>query len=547
MRLFRHCTAAVLALTINAAAQSPAPAPAPGEATFVVFLRGVNVGREQVNLTRSGANWIISSRGRSGPPLDFSVDRFEVKYSADWQPVELNIEAAQRGRRFHLATSFAVTTAINEITQQGITNSKNDQISARTVVLPNNFYAAYEALAARLRGVEAGSELPAYIAPQAEIKIRVKSVSTGHIAVPQGSVATTQFDLAFQNPDGALDASLTVDDRSRFVRLDIPTAALTVIREDVAGVAARPMTTRNPADGDAMIPASGFTIAATLTTPTETGRMRHPAIVLVGGSGPLDRDETIAGIPIFTQLAGALAKHGFVVVRYDKRGIGQSGGRDERATLQDYADDVLHVVRWLRKRKDVDSRRITVTGYSEGGAVAMLAASREDDIGSLVLIAAPGTTGADLLLEQQQHVLDALKAPDADRRAKIALQQKIHDAVRTEKGWEGIPPELKATADTPWFRSFLLFDPAKTLSRVKQPILIVQGGRDMQVFAHHAGRLAEVAQARKKAAPVEVAEFAGLNHLLVNAETGEVSEYPTLKERTVSSEVTDAIARWLLR
>ena len=91
----------------------------------------------------------------------------------------------------------------------------------------------------------------------------------------------------------------------------------------------------------------------------------------------MDRDEVVAGIPIFAQLAGALAKQGFVVLRYDKRGVGQSGGRSERATLQDYADDLTAAVKWLAKRKDIDPRRIAVAGHSEGGAVAMLAAARE--------------------------------------------------------------------------------------------------------------------------------------------------------------------------
>ena len=110
------------------------------------------------------------------------------------------------------------------------------------------------------------------------------------------------------------------------------------------------------------------------------------------GSGPVDRDENVAGIPIFTQLAGALAQQGYLVVRYDKRGVGQSGGRDERATIEDFAGDVLSVFEWLKKRKDVDKKAISVVGHSEGGAVAMIAGAREKDIAALVLIAAPGYT-----------------------------------------------------------------------------------------------------------------------------------------------------------
>ena len=111
MRLIRHCTAALLALSISAAAaaQTPAAAPAPGDATFIIFVRGIDGGRQQVTLARTGSNWIISSRGKSGPPLDFTIERFEVKYTNDWQPIELNLQASQRGRRLGLATSFAMT------------------------------------------------------------------------------------------------------------------------------------------------------------------------------------------------------------------------------------------------------------------------------------------------------------------------------------------------------------------------------------------------------------------------------------------------------
>src|SRR5690606_3253653 len=105
-------------------------------------------------------------------------------------------------------------------------------------------------------------------------------------------------------------------------------------------------------------------------------------------------------------------------------------------------------------RNDVDRERITVAGHSEGGAVAMIAAEKEDDIKSLVLIAAPGTKGADLVLEQQQHGLDLLNLSAEDRKAKVDIQERIQTAVLSGVGWEGIPPEYRKAADTPWFRSF---------------------------------------------------------------------------------------------
>jgi pimeloyl-ACP methyl ester carboxylesterase len=269
--------------------------------------------------------------------------------------------------------------------------------------------------------------------------------------------------------------------------------------------------------------------------------------VLVAGSGPSDRDETVAGIPVFAQLAGALAERGFMVVRYDKRGVGQSGGRTETVTLQDYADDAVAIIKWLSKRDDVDTRRLGVVGHSEGGLVAMLAAAREKKIDSLVLVATPGSTGGDLVLEQQRHQLDVLKLTDAERQQKIDLQQKVHAAVISDKGWEAIQPEVRRQADTPWFRSVLRFDPARTMPGIKQPILIVQGDLDVEVPPHHAERLADMARKRKKSPPVETVHLPGVNHLLVKATTGEVQEYPLLAEKQITPDAAAAIAEWLRR
>jgi pimeloyl-ACP methyl ester carboxylesterase len=548
MPLFRHCTIAALCFALGGAAghaQGPT-APTPGQADFLIFLAGRQVGQEQVTLSRSAGNWIITATGQLSAPVEIITSRFEAKYTSDWQPLELRVEGTLGGKPIALQTSFGVTTAVNEITQGGTTNSKTDQVSARTIILPNNFFAAYEALAVRLVGAAAGTELPAYIAPQTEIKVLVKAVTDEQLKSPAGSQSLRKYDIVFQNAAGPLAASIMVDARHRLARLDIPAAGLSVVRSDLAAVSSRPQVSRNPTDADVQIPALGFSLAGTVTTPPQVaGRLRHPAIVLVAGSGRVDREVNVAGIPIFTQLAGALAERGFVVLRYDKRGVGQSGGRDERATIQDYAEDAIAAVKWLRKRSDVDENQVAVAGHSEGGVVAMIAAARENDIESVVLIATPGTRGADLVLEQQQHGLDLLKVSDAERKAKVDLQERIQTAVLSGVGWEGLPPEYRKAADTPWFRSFLQFDPTEVMKDVRQPILIIQGDLDKQVFPHHADKLAALARARKREGRVEVVHLPGVNHLLARATTGELSEYPTLKEKVISPEIATRIAAFL--
>jgi uncharacterized protein len=122
---------------------------------------------------------------------------------------------------------------------------------------------------------------------------------------------------------------------------------------------------------------------------------------------------------------------------------------------------------------------------------------------------------------------------------------KIQAAALSGQGWEGIPPELQRQANTAWFTSFLQYNPADAMKKVNQPILIVQGDLDRQVPTAHADKLAALAKARKKAADVQVAKFATLNHLLVAAKTGEVDEYAKLESKAVAPEVSARIAEWL--
>jgi pimeloyl-ACP methyl ester carboxylesterase len=540
-----YCTAGFL---LVAAGAQPAPEPAAGRASFIVFVKGVQIGREDVDLSRGPGGWTISASGRLAPPIDLTTKRFEVRYGTDWQPIELKLDASFRGQTIGLNSSFGVTTAINEITQQDKTTSKTDQISARTIVMPNNHFAAYEALAVRLAGASTGDELRAYIAPQAEIPIRVGEIAAETIRTPERALPVRRIRLTFQNPGGGLDADLWVDDKRRLARLEIPSVSLQVVRDELATVSARRETASHPGDEPVNIPAAGFTLAATVTqppAPAAAERMKQPVIVLLGGAGGTDRDETISGVPVLAGLAGSLADAGFVVARYDKRGVGQSGGRLESATLADFAEDARAVIKYLGKRKDVDPRRIAVAGYGEGGSVALIAASREKSITAVVLIAAVGTTGAELILEQQRHVLERSNAPEAEKQQKIELQKTIQQAVITGTGWDAVAPELRKQADTTLFKSLLQFDPASIVPRVRQPILIVQGALDTHVPPHHATRLGELANARKKAPKTEVLVVDGVNHLLIPAKTGEADEYDQLTDKKVSPKVVDPIVEWL--
>jgi hypothetical protein len=230
--------------------------------------------------------------------------------------------------------------------------------------------------------------------------------------------------------------------------------------------------------------------------------------------------------------------------------VGRSGGRTENATIDEYADDVVRAINWLKRRDDIDDRRISVLGYAEGGPVAMLAAAREDDIKAVALVNAPGRSGREVTIEQQLHLLSRMNLPEAERSARTALQYRIIDAAMTGKGWETISPEVRGQADTNWFRSWLQFEPAAAFRRMDQPVLIVHGALDKETPPAHADLLATLSIQRDDDLPPAYTQkviVPAVNHLLVTAETGEVDEYGTLDTLAVSADVSAAIAEWLGR
>lgn len=541
--------AAPLATSLSGQAPRPAQAPRPGlvgAESYVVFVAGRAMGREEVAVSRQADGWVVRGSSRVSPPIATTVQTVAVVYDAAWRPRSLSLAGTVQDLAVGLETTFGDGKATNTLTEAGQTTEKIDIVSADAIVLPNVFFGSYAALAARLTGATPGAELKAYIAPQAEIPVVVTAVADERIETPKRTFIAKRYSLLFKNPGGEVNVSLWAESSGAFVRLSVPAQTLEVVREDVASAASRMSAFSIEGDEAVRVPANGFNLAATLTKPA-SARGPLPAVVLIGGSGPADRDGTIAGIPVLGQVARDLVRAGLVVVRYDRRGVGQSGGRAETATIIDYAEDARAVVTWLRKsrRKDVDRRRIAVLGHSEGAWIAMQLAATEKEVAALVMVSAASDTGGALVLEQQQHLLDVMEVDADEKQEKAELQTRINAAATGNGTWEDIPPELRAQAETPWFASYLSFDPAELMEDVRQPLLLVQGERDTQVPPRHADALAELARARKREAPVEVVRVPGVNHLLVPAATGEVSEYATLSTAQVSPEATAAMARWL--
>lgn len=547
--------AVTVLLTWNGASQrsafaQPAPAQSPAAAPahkFNIYLQSRLIGTEEMSVARTPQGWTITGSGSIGAPLDVVSRHLEIKYDADWKPLEVDIDAIVKNQPATLRTVVRDGSATTQFSGRfGTTEEHVDKIDPQAVLLPDPFFSPYQAVSARLQTAAPGSVLPLYAAPAGAVLATVGESTTERIDTAERLIVAKRTRLSLQPSSGPqVTAEVWGDEEGRLLRLTVAAQSLDVVREDIGSVASRRVTMVRPNDESVRIPANGFTLAATISKPTGDGAAKRPAIVLVGGSGPTDRDEITFNIPVFGHLANGLADAGFFVLRYDRRGVGQSGGRPESATLADYAEDLRAVMRFLAERKDVDRKRIAALGYGDGAWTALLAASQEDRIGAVVLVAGAGINGADFNIERVTAAVNRSARSEADKQATIELQRKIQNAVMTGKGWEEIPPQLRRQADVPWFQSFLAFDPAKPMKDVDQPVLVLQGQLDAEVALVQADRLGELARARKRKVTTDVVKVPGVNHLLVAAQTGAIAEYPSLSDKPVAPAVFESIGSWL--
>jgi pimeloyl-ACP methyl ester carboxylesterase len=307
------------------------------------------------------------------------------------------------------------------------------------------------------------------------------------------------------------------------------------------------------------------TLAGTLSLPQGTGPF--PAAVLVGGSGPNDRDESVAGHKPFLILADFLARKGIAVLRYDKRGISGSTGNFSEATIEVFAQDAQSALAYLAKRTEVDARRLGVVGHSEGGILAALAATGSPDVKWVVLLATPASTGERTLLRQSELIARAGGLPEDQIERSLAFDRKAYAAVRQSKDPAALELRLQELVDqsglgasmppaalqaqiklmgSPWFREFLDFDPLPLLTKLQCPVLALAGDRDLQVDSLENVPLLRKAYESSGNKDFTVLEIEGVNHLFQKAQSGSPALYGAIEE-TIAPEVLTAIGNWVAK
>lgn len=305
--------------------------------------------------------------------------------------------------------------------------------------------------------------------------------------------------------------------------------------------------------------ASGVELAGTFTKPRSDGPF--PAVLLISGAGPQDRDETTAGHKPFLVLGDYLTRRGIAVLRVDDRGTAESTGRFETATTLDFVSDAEAGVRYLLSRNDVDPKHVGLLGHGEGAIVAPLAAVKMPQISFLVLLAGTAVPGEEVLLAQTEQAEEAAGIPDEQIDADYKIGKTLYDLVRAGKSEADLRQALfklnsryePFTAawqrhlhhlETPWLRFFLSYDPATTLEQVKCPVLALEGEKDMTVVANQNAPAMKTAFARGHNHDATVRVLPGLNYLFQTAKTGFAGEYQMIPE-TMSPVALNMIGAWI--
>ncbi len=305
-------------------------------------------------------------------------------------------------------------------------------------------------------------------------------------------------------------------------------------------------------------PDAGFELTGTLTLPEGDGPF--PGLVLVSGSGPQSRDSKVAGHKLFHVLADHLTRQGFAVLRYDERGVGESGGSFEGATTKDLAGDAAAVVRKLREHASIDQEQVGILGMSEGGLIAPMVHDKMEQLDFMVLMGGPAVPGSKILVEQKARIVSASAPgvdPDSIRKAQRELMAAVKKGEDSASVAEHAKPILKeqglagdrlnsqlAQLTSPWFRYFVNYDPKPSLEKVDVPTLALYGSKDLQVPPQQNAEPMQNALGKSPSEDFTVKTLEGLNHLMQPAETGSPNAYSKI-ETTMDPKALEAVSGWL--
>lgn len=310
-------------------------------------------------------------------------------------------------------------------------------------------------------------------------------------------------------------------------------------------------------------------LAGTLTIPT--GKGPHPAVLLLPGSGPVDRNATmLPGHKPFLVIADYLTRRGIAVLRVDDRGAGKSTGEYLESTGETFTSDALAGVDFLKKQSLVDKRRIGLIGHSQGAMIAAMVAARSNDISLVIMLAAPilpdrinsrlrltaslRTKGtAEEEINRQLALLERFNSQVVEGADDAALRSSLRELIRAsypssaplpEKELDNIVEQQLQRLHSRYVRFFMKYDPRVELKRLRIPVLAISGSLDSAVPARD--NLNEIHKILREAGNKDsiAIELYGINHLMQTATTGDPLEMMKIEE-TFSPKVLELMASWI--
>lgn len=327
-----------------------------------------------------------------------------------------------------------------------------------------------------------------------------------------------------------------------------------------------------------------FQLAGTITYPKGfNANSQYPAVVLVTGSGPQDRDETIGRHKPFREIASYLAAQGMVVLRYDDRGVGQSTGDFLSATSKDFADDTLAVWQFTREIEGIDRSRVGILGHSEGGIIGPMVAAWQREVAFMILIAPPVLPGAEILSSQIDRIAELEGVSAEDRAVANSLQKELQEialrnpaddedalsdvrkaivqrwetlsrlsqtntggddqAKRKQQLIDAISAQFRGL-QSPWMRHFLAYDPSSNWVLFDCPVLAVWAEKDTQVLYEANRKKLQEIVSHNMNLKADLVVLPGLNHLLQRAQTGLPDEYDRI-EQAIDPLALEFFGNWL--
>ena len=292
---------------------------------------------------------------------------------------------------------------------------------------------------------------------------------------------------------------------------------------------------------------AGYTFNGTLTLP-ENYTKQTPVVLMVTGSGQQNRDEELFEHKPFAVIADALARQGIASLRYDDRGWGDKSVNFADFTTDDFRQDAAAALPLLRKRFN----KVGILGHSEGGTIAMMLAA-EGKVDFIVSLAGMAISGKETFVMQNRQAMSSIGLPKDIVDSYCATISNILNEIANGKKTseitiDGVPDNLKpilkkslGQANSPYIRHFLTIDVSKQLSKIKCPVLALNGTKDTQVDCAANTTLLEKGLINSKHT---IKKIEGVNHLFQHCTTGNVVEYQQIEE-TIASEVLEIIYSWI--